>query len=187
MAAATAMPGNLMMDPVCTPTIRLQRAGVYVPPQGPKHPISWLGGRDSSGLAGRSNSWLASHSNSWLTCNCNSWNARFVPGQFQGTSQWHGTTKLCTRLATKRATMRRARTGKRLPRGEDRSAPDAGEGAGPGGSDQPQKGHVLTGGERMSKEITMASTRRRSRGRITITSHVAFSHSGLSNTTWTAR
>ena len=86
------------------------------PPQGPKHPISWLGGRNSSGLAGRSNSWLASHSNSWLACNCNSWNARFVPGQFQGTSQWHGTTKVCTRPATKRATMRRARTGKKAPK-----------------------------------------------------------------------
>ena len=56
------------------------------PPQGPKHPISWLGGRHS-GLASRNNSGLASRSSSWLSCHCNSWNARVVPNQFQRTNQ----------------------------------------------------------------------------------------------------
>ena len=61
--AAAAVVGQLMVETGCTAAWRPQRAGVYIPARGPRHPNSWLAGRKNKLLAGRNNSWMANRSN----------------------------------------------------------------------------------------------------------------------------
>ena len=139
-AAAAAMPGNLMMDTGCTPTSRLQRAGVYVPLRAPSVQSVGLGVATAVGLQAAATVGLPATAAVGFPATATVGMPALCPANSREPASDTGLPS-CVRGRLQSGLRCCVRgLGKRLPRGEDISAPDAGEGAGPGESYQLQIG-----------------------------------------------